>query len=64
MWVLLEHYNEYDQKGGYFAGVFHTPEDAAASVSHIGRKDCENSWYELKEYTIGMVYSEEDRDID
>lgn len=61
-WILLEYYNQYDQYGGYFAGVFNSLKDLKKSVDHLGRVDCEETWYEAKEYTIGVVIeNEEDR---
>jgi len=52
MWVLLKFYNEYDQHGGYFAGVFEDLEKAEKAVDHLGRKGCEHSWYEVREVKL------------
>ena len=62
LYVLLEFYNDYDQHGGYFAGVFPTYEDAKASVDHIGRVHNEYSWYAIKEIDIGRHYGVIDED--
>ena len=60
MYILLKHYNDYDQHGGYFAGVFGTHEEAVAAVDHLDRVDFENSWYELVYSPVGAYYNQEE----
>lgn len=62
MWVLLEYYNEYDQYGGYFAGVFDSYEQALNSVDHIGRRNYEYVWYEIRQYEKNVVIDESARE--
>ncbi len=45
MWILLKVYNDYDQHGGYFSGVFESFSDLKASVNHLGRLGNEYCWY-------------------
>lgn len=60
MFILLEYYNDYDQHGGYFVGVFSELEHAEAAVDHIGRVNDEYTWYEIKEVLVDSTeYIEE-----
>ena len=59
MFVLLKFYNDYDQHGGYFAGLFDSEILAEQSVDHIGRRDAEYSWYEIKGLAINVIYNNE-----
>ena len=56
LYILLKYFNQYDQEGGYFAGVFDSYEKARNSVHHIGRKDSEFGWYQIKEVDINYHY--------
>jgi len=64
MWVLLEFYNgrKYEQHGGCFAGMFDSYDQALNSVDHIGRRNYENVWYEVRQYEKNVVIDEEERD--
>ena len=51
-WILLAYYNDYDQHGGYFCGVFDSKEEAEAASPNgrIGRNGEEGMscvWYEV-----------------
>lgn len=60
MFVLLLFVNNYDQEGGYFAGIFSTKELAEKSVDHIGRNNLEWDWYEIKEVVVDKAYKGDD----
>lgn len=60
MWVLLKQYNDYNQHGGYFAGIFDTEKQAIASVNHLGRLNYEETWYELIKINKNKIYDNED----
>jgi hypothetical protein len=60
MWVLLQEYNDYDQHGGYFAGIFNSYEEAEkAAGGHIGRGGSEYSWFEVDRVEVGEFYEQE-----
>lgn len=53
LYVLLKHYNEYDQpENGEFIGIYTSKEQAEKSVNHIGRQNLEHSWYEIEEIKL------------
>jgi hypothetical protein len=52
MFVLLGVVNAYDQYGCYFCGVFSTKEKAREQISHEGRENSEDFWYEIEEVTL------------
>ena len=71
MWVLTREINEYDQDGEYFVSCWNfKPNAQEMSVifpgityefwTHIsnggGRKDIEETWYNLREYEEGEKY--------
>ena len=56
LYVLLYFVNEYDQEGGYFAGVFKSRELAVRSIDHVGRHKWEYSWYEVVEVIPNKKY--------
>ena len=60
LYILLEQFNDYDQHGGYFAGAFEDLKEAVLSVDHIGRKNKEYKWYEIKEVEMNKVYKNKD----
>lgn len=62
MFVLLSFHNDYNQHGGYFAGIFDTREAAESSVHHIGRVDYEDRWYEVLEVKPDVKYDELEED--
>jgi hypothetical protein len=59
MFILIKQYNDYDQHGGYFAGVFESRELAEKSVDHIGRIGNEYSWFDVYESDLNKL-SEQD----
>lgn len=50
MYVLLEYYNDYNQYGGYFIGIYTNKEKALerTGLKEFGRKEGDDSWYELE----------------
>jgi hypothetical protein len=60
MFVLLEIYNDYNQYGRYYCGVFSTREKAREQVDHIGRKNWEYSWYVIEAVELNVnLYSQD-----
>lgn len=55
MWILLEFFNDYDQHGGYFAGVFDSYDLAKAAAGELGRKGSDYSWYRAVEVDTNKV---------
>lgn len=63
MVILLRYINEYNQDGGYFAGIFENEELARRSVHHIGRDGYEHEWFEILtengefgKFTVNEIY--------
>jgi len=60
MWVLLEYWNDYNQHGGYFVGIFVSKKSALNAVHHVGRRDYEDTWYEIEKVIVNKVYEQEE----
>lgn len=59
MWVVLRFENEYDQKGGYFVGVFDCEGDCVSPNGHFGRVNAEDTWYIAKSVLVDEIYGED-----
>lgn len=55
IYVVVEEYNQYDQMGAYFKGIYCTYEEALASIDHVGRLDSEDSWNEILYVPLGTT---------
>lgn len=60
IYVVLEYFNEYEQHGGYFRGVFNTWDEALSHIGEVGRISDEYSWYEIEPVAIDKFYDEGD----
>lgn len=57
MTAILEYYNDYNQHGGYFLGVFDkTVSELEEDGWVFGRQDSEYSWKEAVEIELNKVY--------
>jgi len=60
LYIVVKEYNDYDQHGGYFIGVYDTYEKAKNSVNHFGRVNDENEWYTCLKIPINTTLKEDD----
>lgn len=57
MTLILEYYNDYDQHGGYFVGVFDkTIEELKKEGYVFGRQNSEYVWNEAYEIKTNTLY--------
>ena len=59
LYVVLRFENEYDQFGGYFHGVFNSPSAVVSPNGYFGRKEGDQTWYNVVDISANKEYPEE-----
>lgn len=63
MWILTREENQYDQYGEYFVYAWnHEPSDAELAhygATHLGRKNEEETWYNLSKLSEWRLIGEQ-----